>query len=285
MALVNHAKREINAKIVVCGPSSAGKATLLKSFCSKLPAEERGPLRSMALQNDKMLFFDFTHPEGGDPERYTVRFHVYTLTGAVSHEHSWKMVLKGVDGIAFVADSDPTRQSANQLSMNQLRGALVANSKSLDTLSTVVLSSKRDIPDALPMKEISATLDIESFPFMPVSPISGEGVSDALAKIVAGIVAELHNLGFSLQKPVMSFLGHGPEISAVAEITKEVPLVAESAPAETPTAEEIPPSPAKPTLAVAGPPEIDPSGTIRIPVRIGCCGTEAVLHLSVSLAG
>lgn len=283
MALVNHAKREINAKIVVCGPSSAGKATLLKAICANLPAEERGPLRSMALQNDKMLFFDFTHPEGGEPDSYSVRFHVYTLTGTVSHENSWKMVLKGVDGIAFVADSDPTRQSANQLAMNQLRGALASHGKSLHDLSTVAICTKRDTTGAVQPEEIIAPLDIDSVPLLAVFPVSGEGVTDALGKIVGGIVADLQKLGLSLQKPVMKFLDLAPEIGVVPENRPEPP-VDEPAAIEisVETAQE---NPGQPSLVIAGTPVLDPSGAIRIPVKIGCCGKESVLQLSISLAG
>src|SRR5690242_7638562 len=120
MALVNHSKREINAKIVFCGPAAAGKSTLLKAICAQLPAESRSPLRSMGLQQDRMLFFDFTHPEGGVAQSYNVRFHAYTLTGSVTQEHAWKMVLKGADGVVFVADSDPARQVMNQQVFDQM---------------------------------------------------------------------------------------------------------------------------------------------------------------------
>lgn len=282
MALVNHAKREINAKIVVCGPSSAGKATLLKAICAKLPAEERGPLRSMALQTDKMLFFDFTHPEGGDHDSYSIRFHVYTLTGTVSHENSWKMVLKGVDGIAFVADSDPTRQSANQVAMNQLRGALAAHGKSINDLSVVALCTKRDLSGAVPTEGIAASLDIDSLPLLPVYPVTGEGVSDSLGTIVSGIVADLQKLGLSLQKPAREFLN--PEPVTIIPENRPEPTVAEPTPIEisVPTPLE---NPGQPSLVISGTPEIDPSGAIRIPVKISCCGSETVLHLSISLVG
>jgi hypothetical protein len=237
----------------------------------------------MALQNDKMLFFDFTHPEGGDPDSYSIRFHVYTLTGTVSQENSWKMVLKGVDGIAFVADSDLTRQSANQMAMHQLRGALASHGKCLNDLPAVAICTKRDIPGAVALEEIGASLDIDSLPLLPVYPVSGEGVSESLGKIVGGILADLQTLGLSLQKPATEFLKPEPETKIIPEIRPE-PLVAETSPIEikVTAAQE---NSGKPSLVISGTPEIDSSGNIRIPVKIGCCGSEAVLQLSISITG
>lgn len=284
MALVNHAKREINAKIVVCGPASAGKSTLLKSICSILPVEERGALRSMTLQNDKMLFFDFTHPEGGDSGSYSIRFHVYTLTGQVSHENSWKMVLKGVDGIIFVADSDINRQTANRQAINQLRGALAAHGKVLGDIAAVAVCSKRDISGALPLADVSKPLDIDSISLLPVSPISGEGVLAALGTVVGGIVNDLQKLELTLQKPVMKFIDFAPDYRPEQAPGAEQ-IAAEASPGEGMAAPHSQPEPGHPSILISGKPEVDPSGVIRIPLKIGCCGSETTLQLSLSLVG
>jgi signal recognition particle receptor subunit beta len=281
MALVNHAKREINAKIVFCGPSGAGKGTLLKSLCSKLPSEDRGVLRSMGVQQDRMLFFDFTHPEGGKPDLYRVRFHVYTLTGPVSHDQAWKLVLKGVDGVVFVADSDPARQPANRESFLQVRQALDSYDKGLEDVASVVLCNKRDLDEAVPLEQVQQGLAIARKSLVPVVATDGEGVLDGIAEVIRTILANLEGLGLDLQ----------PGVSVLRELGR--PGVA-SASATTVTVageqkqiqgvDEVPgQSDRAVALALAGSPEIALDGTLRIPISLDCCGSQQTLVLTVSL--
>jgi signal recognition particle receptor subunit beta len=277
MALVNHAKREINAKIVFCGPSGAGKGTLLKSLCSKLPSEDRGVLRSMAVQQDRMLFFDFTHPEGGKPDLYRVRFHVYTLTGPVSHDQAWKLVLKGVDGVVFVADSDPARQPANRESFLQVRQALDSYDKGLEDVASVVLCNKRDMAEAVPLAQLQQGLAIGRQSLVPVVATDGEGVLDGIAEVIRSILANLEGLGLDLQ----------PGVSVLRELGR--PRVASSAavPGEQKQIQGVDEVPEQSdravALALAGSPEIALDGTLRIPLSLDCCGSRQVLVLTVSL--
>jgi len=286
MALVNHAKREINAKIVYCGPSAAGKGSILKAICSKLPSGLRGPLRSMALQQDRMLFFDLTHPEGREPDGYRVRFHIYTLTGDVTQENAWKMVLKGVDGLAIALDSDPARQSANRDVLDEVRTSLQGYGKNLDEVASLVLCTKRDLPDALPMEQMREELEIGQRPLVPVSATSGEGVMEAIGELMAAILDNLEDLGLLLQSTVSSLRDLAP-----ARQQPTIPEVADSPAAAIALAVE-PPSdlPAGgedgdrdlPLISVAGPAEVDESGALQVPLVLNCCGRAAKVVLTIS---
>jgi len=287
MALVNHAKREINAKIVYCGPSAAGKGSLLKAICSKLPIELRGPLRSMALQQDRMLFFDLTHPEGRDPEGYRVRFHIYTLTGEVTQPNAWKMVLKGVDGLAIALDSDPARQSANRDVLEEVLAALHGYGKNLDEVASVVLCTKRDLPDALPMEEMQESLRIGRQTLLPVSTTTGEGVMEGVAELMAAILDNLEDLGLLLQSTVSSLRDLAPARQRMAppEVTTspfdEIALT-EEPPGDLSVGEEFRDQD-KPLISVAGPAEIDDTGALQVPLVLNCCNRSAKLVLTISL--
>ncbi len=275
MALVNHAKREINAKIVFCGPAAAGKSTLLKAIYSKLPVDSRGQLRSMGLQQDRMLFFDFTHPQGGDSESYSVRVHVYTLTGLVSQEHAWKMVLKGVDGIAFVADSDPARQDMNRNTLFQVLAALNSYGKGLEDVAMAVLCNKSDIPTALSTEQIILGLSVASLPLAPVVATTGEGVMEALGLLLNGILANLEESGLTLQPTVRMFRELSP-----ARSTTENSSAAED---NTPLSEIVETGSEEPLITFAGPVETSQDGVLRVPLRVSCCERQATVFLNISL--
>ncbi len=280
MALVNHAKKEINVKIVFCGPSEAGKSTLLKAMYAKLPTECRGLLRSMGLQQDRMLFFDFTHPEGGYSEKYRVRVHVYTLTGAVTQEHAWKMVLKGVDGIAFVADSAPVRQDANRNMFNQVKAALNSYGKVLEDVSMAVLCSKCDIPTALSTEEIRQSLSVVSHPIVPVVAPTGEGVLESLGLLLDGILKNLEGLGLTLQPTVQMFRELSPDRSAYAGSSVLIqPLIQDNIPGS----KEVEAADEGPLITFGGSPEISPEGVLKVPLRVNCCERQSTVVLNISL--
>ncbi|MBI5656432.1 MAG: hypothetical protein HZC44_06285 [Geobacter sp.] len=286
MALVNHAKREINAKIVYCGPSAAGKGSILKAICSKLPPGLRGALRSMALQQDRMLFFDLTHPEGREPDGYRVRFHIYTLTGDVTQENAWKMVLKGVDGLAIALDSDPARQSANSDLLDEVQTALHGYGKNLDEVAPLVLCTKRDLPDALPMEQMRESLGIGQRPLVPVSATSGEGVMEAIGELMDAILDNLEDLGLLLQSTVSSLRDLCParQQTPIPEVTDSpvaaVALAVEP-PSDLPAREEFRDQD-KPLISVAGPAEIDDTGALQVPLVLNCCDRSAKLVLTIS---
>lgn len=280
MALVNHAKREINAKIVCCGPSGAGKGSLIKAICSRLPAETRGQLRSMSFQQDRMLFFDFTHPEGGDSGRYSLRLHLYTLTGDITQDNAWKMVLKGVDGVAFVADPDPTRQIANQQAFDQMKGALAANGKSLDELPAVVICTKQDMPDIVPTERIGASLQAAGLTLFPVEALSGTSVLDPLCELLTGIVANLEQLGLALHPGVRGLCNLVPP----KVVPQSLPVEAKRQPSVPPVCDlSAGPGDEMPLIAFDDPPELSPDGSLTIRIRVSCCGRSSKSALRISL--
>ena len=195
MALVNQAKREINAKIVYFGPGLSGKATNLKHVHSKLKPDFRGAMKAMSVQDARMLFFDFTPPGEGNVQGYRVRFHVYTVSGNVVEPAAWKMVLKGVDGVVFVADATPERAAANQESLAQLTGFLKGYSQSLSSVPMVLQYNKCDLPGALSPDELDLVLNPARVPSFKASSQAGEGVLQTLLSLVKSVLHELRSKG------------------------------------------------------------------------------------------
>jgi signal recognition particle receptor subunit beta len=201
MALINHTKKEINAKIVYAGPGAAGKETTLQFIYNKLKAEFRGPLKTARLQDDVMLFFDFMPPSEGSVQGYNVRFHLYTLPGELTDPLSWKMLLKGVDGIVFVADLTASRLGQGRASLDQLQELLAGYGKGLTALPLVVQANKRDSAEAVPLDELRQTLGRAALPLVPASAVSGEGVLESLFQVVKTVLKELRESGLTLGTP------------------------------------------------------------------------------------
>lgn len=201
MALINHTKKEINAKIVYAGPGAAGKETTLQFIYNKLKAEFRGPLKTARLQDDTMLFFDFMPPAEGSVQGYNVRFHLYTLPGELTDPLSWKMLLKGVDGIVFVADLTAGRLGQDRASLDQLQELLAAYGKGLTALPLVVQANKRDSVEAVGLDELRQTLGRAALPLVSASAVSGEGVLESLFQVVKTVLKELRESGLTLDTP------------------------------------------------------------------------------------
>jgi signal recognition particle receptor subunit beta len=284
MALVNHAKREINVKLVCCGAASSGKATLLKSVCSKLPADNRGPLKSMTIEQDKMLFFDFSHPEDGAAESYCVKFHLYTLTGHVAQENAWKLVLKGVDGVLFVADSDPSRQLANKAALDQIKSALYSYGKGFDNLPSVLVCSKQDAEGSMDAIQIAQGLSLPAIPIVPISATAGSGVLTALSELLEKVFFELEGLDLELHPAVHMLRNMAlqePELkpfesrqSSTVDSSRQAPTA--NLNMESGLSDE-------PNLLTSGAPVISPDGTVMVPLKMLCCGRERNITLTISL--
>ena len=195
MALVNQTKREINAKIVFFGPELAGKATNLKHVFGKLKPEFRGTMKSMSVQDARMLFFDFTPPGDGHLQGFRVRIHVYTISGQVADPALWKMVLKGTDGVVFVADAAPHRATANRESLDDLTTYLQGYGQNLASIPVVFQFNKRDLSDALEAAEMERMLNPGRLPSFQASSRSGEGVLPTLLSLVKTVLAGLRSRG------------------------------------------------------------------------------------------
>lgn len=192
MSFINYSSREINCKIVYYGPGLCGKTTNLQYIYNKTNPEAKGKMISLATETERTLFFDFLPLSLGEIRGFRTRFHLYTVPGQVFYDASRKLILKGVDGIVFVADSQEDRLEANLESLENLRDNLKEQSYDLDRLPYVIQYNKRDLPSAMPLEElqrlINPTRNITDFEAVARS---GKGVFDTLKAIARLVLIEL----------------------------------------------------------------------------------------------
>jgi signal recognition particle receptor subunit beta len=159
MSMINYASREINCKIVYYGPGLGGKTTNLEHVYQKVSPNTRGKLISLATESERTLFFDFLPVDLGTIRGFKTRFHLYTVPGQVYYNASRKLILKGVDGIVFVADSQVDRMEANQEAMQNLYDNMAEYGYDLTRMPFVVQYNKRDLPNAAPLAELQSALN------------------------------------------------------------------------------------------------------------------------------
>jgi signal recognition particle receptor subunit beta len=159
MSMINYASREINCKIVYYGPGLGGKTTNLEHVYGRVQPDTRGKLISLATETERTLFFDFLPVDLGTIRGFKTRFHLYTVPGQVYYNASRKLILKGVDGIVFVADSQLERMEANQEAMQNLYDNMVEYGYDLTTMPFVLQYNKRDLPNAAPVRELQSALN------------------------------------------------------------------------------------------------------------------------------
>jgi len=159
MSMINYASREINCKLVYYGPGLGGKTTNLEFVYNKVAPNSRGKLISLATETERTLFFDFLPVDLGTIRGFKTRFHLYTVPGQVYYNASRKLILKGVDGIVFVADSQVERMEANIESMQNLYDNMAEYGYDLTKLPFVIQYNKRDLPNASPIKDLQAGLN------------------------------------------------------------------------------------------------------------------------------
>jgi signal recognition particle receptor subunit beta len=192
MSRIDFAKREIHFKIVYYGPGLSGKTTNLKAVHASLPTDGKADLVSLATEDERTLFFDFLPLDVGNVNGFTTRFHLYTVPGQVFYDSSRKLILRGVDGIVFVADSAPDRQRANAESLRNLRENLVEHDLDLATVPWVLQINKRDLEQALPVEMIRRVLDPKgTVPWFAAVAARGEGVAETLQAVSKAILERL----------------------------------------------------------------------------------------------
>ena len=194
MALINHRTREIHFKIVYYGPGLCGKTTNLKALHAKLPPERRGKLISIATDHERTLFFDFLPIELGQVNGFLTRFHLYTVPGQVYYRLSRRAVLQGVDGLIFVADSHPARDAANRESLADLHEhlrTLGIAGPALARIPWVFQYNKRDVPLAMPVERLRASLNAHAHPEFEAIASQGTGVSESLRAMCKLVLARL----------------------------------------------------------------------------------------------
>ncbi|HEY3802914.1 MAG TPA: GTPase domain-containing protein [Kofleriaceae bacterium] len=195
MSFINYSSREINCKIVYYGPGLCGKTTNLQYIYNKTNPEAKGKMISLATETERTLFFDFLPLSLGEIRGFKTRFHLYTVPGQVFYDASRKLILKGVDGVVYVGDSQLERMEANIESLENLRSNLQEQGYDLDKLPYVVQYNKRDLPNAIPMDELEAALNPTKMPsFEAVAP-KGHGVFDTLKAVAKLVLTELRKGG------------------------------------------------------------------------------------------
>jgi signal recognition particle receptor subunit beta len=191
MTFINYASREINCKIVYYGPGLCGKTTNLQYIFDSTAPQARGKLISLATETDRTLFFDFMPLELGTVRGFKTRFHLYTVPGQVFYDASRKLILKGVDGVVFVADSQEERMDANIESLYNLEENLRAQGYDPEKIPYVLQLNKRDLPNVVPLEEITAELRRNGEPVIEAVASSGPGVFDTLKAVAKQVLTEL----------------------------------------------------------------------------------------------
>ena len=188
MSMINYASREINCKIVYYGPGLGGKTTNLEHIYGKVKPDTRGKLISLATETERTLFFDFLPVDLGTIRGFKTRFHLYTVPGQVYYNASRKLILKGVDGIVFVADSQIERMEANQEAMQNLYDNMAEYGYDLTKMPFIVQYNKRDLPNASPLGDLQAALnpgwDVQEAARQRITPDpfhAGENLVDQLS--------------------------------------------------------------------------------------------------------
>jgi signal recognition particle receptor subunit beta len=191
LTFINYVAREINCKIVYYGPGLGGKTTNLQYIHQVTNAENKGKLVSLATETERTLFFDFLPIDLGQIRGFRTRFHLYTVPGQVFYDSSRKLILKGVDGVVFVADSQEERLDANLESVSNLAQNLKEQGFDIGKLPYVLQLNKRDLPRAIPVEDLKQQLLVKGEPVIEAVATQGVGVLPSLKNVARQILVEL----------------------------------------------------------------------------------------------
>jgi signal recognition particle receptor subunit beta len=191
VSFINYATKEINCKIIYFGPGLSGKTTNVQYIYEHTQNEARGKLVTLSTENERTLFFDFLPLSVGDVRGYRTRFHLYTIPGQTFYEVSRQFILKGVDGIVFVVDSQAERMEANIESFEGLEKSLDKQGYDISKLPLVFQYNKRDIEGAVPVRELEATFNPMRKPHFEAVAARGQGVMETLQAVSQAVIKEL----------------------------------------------------------------------------------------------
>ncbi len=264
MSSINFATREISCKVVYYGPGLSGKTTNLQVIHQKMPQDKRTDMVSLATEGDRTLFFDFLPLNLGDIKGFKTRFQLYTVPGQVYYNSTRKLVLRGVDGIVFVADSQRSRQAENLESLQNLRQNLQDYGMDLDDMPFVLQYNKRDMDNVFTLDELNKELNPRNVPFFPATAHNGKGVVTTL-KTIAMLVIEKFNVkqGFLRQAAAnvgntgvhdVSLTKEGVSVKAQAPAAPQQAAAPAASPFRMPSFAAKPPAgaPAQPSTSGAG---------------------------------
>jgi signal recognition particle receptor subunit beta len=192
MAFINYSAREINCKLVYYGPGLCGKTTNLRYIYEKTAQNAKGKMISLATETERTLFFDFLPLALGEIRGFKTRFHLYTVPGQVFYDASRKLILKGVDGVVFVADSQEERFEANLESLDNLKANLREQGYDITKIPWVIQYNKRDLPNAVPIERLKQALNAEAGVLdFEASAQSGKGVFETLKSLAKLVLNDL----------------------------------------------------------------------------------------------
>jgi hypothetical protein len=273
VALVNHIKKEIHAKVVYYGPARSGKGAALTYIYSRIKPSLRGELKSVPAGADNLLLFDFRPFEAPLLSGYYVHLHLYTLSGSVTNPATWKMTLKGADGIMILIDPAADRATENGVSVARLRDFLSAYGVSLhETPAVLQLNSVAQTPVPLDMATIAADLDLATLPKCRTNTTGGEGLLEALATLSRQVIDRItvkNELRPADAAPVSP-----PSSEKTSDLIRH----------ETSTAPPILHTTAPPKVTVASDSIVTHGNIIRIPLEISHDGTRRSLIVTVNVA-
>lgn len=278
MVQINFASREVNCKIVYYGPGRCGKTTNLQVVHAKAPQNSTGELVSIATETDRTLYFDFLPLDLGTVAGMRTKFQLYTVPGQVYYDATRKLVLQGCDGIVFVADSSPEIMKENVESLENLAKNLAENGLDIMDMPLVIQFNKRDVPNAVPIAELSEKLNRGNWPMIEAVAVNGDGVFQTLKAISQQVIKRLNReQGFAddgskrgqkpsaMAKPPTAAAPPPPRPAAPPPPTAPPPpvapppppiaaRVAAPAPPRPPTAQAAPPAPPRPAARPPPPP-------------------------------
>ena len=191
MSFINFPAREINCKLVYYGPGLGGKTANLQWIYETTGAAQKGKMVSLATETDRTLFFDFLPLDLGTVRGFKTRFHLYTVPGQVFYEASRKLILKGADGVVFVADSQEERMDANLETLENLQENLKDHGLNFNTIPYALQLNKRDLPNVMPFEDLRKHLQAKGEPVIEDVAITGVGVFETLKEVAKLVLAEL----------------------------------------------------------------------------------------------
>ncbi len=191
MSFINFAAREINCKIVYYGAGLGGKTTNLQLIYQKTADQQKGKMISLATETERTLFFDFLPLDLGSVRGFKTRIHLYTVPGQVFYDASRKLILRGVDGIVFVADSQEQRMDANVEALDNLMSNLKEHGYDFHKIPYVLQLNKRDLPNILPIDLLATELRRKNEPVVEAVAFQGVGVFETLKEIAKQVLQEL----------------------------------------------------------------------------------------------
>ena len=191
VSFINFPAREINCKLVYYGPGLGGKTANLQWIYDHTGTGLKGKMISLATETDRTLFFDFLPLDLGTVRGFKTRFHLYTVPGQVFYEASRKLILKGADGVVFVADSQEERVDANLETLDNLKEHLKEHNLDLNTIPYVLQLNKRDLPNILPVEELKKHLQVKGETAIESIAVQGQGIFETLKEVAKLVLGEL----------------------------------------------------------------------------------------------